>query len=57
MIHKCAICDLPYHGYGNNAYPVKPLGERCCDDCNAMHVIPARIAAAYAKPTETKKPS
>ena len=29
--------------YGNNAAPIA-LDERCCDECNAKHVIPERLA-------------
>ena len=39
----CSICGNPYEGYGNNARPVKD--GRCCDDCNAMVVTPARMEA------------
>lgn len=38
---KCVICKEPYEGYGNNAYPVKD--GICCDDCNLIKVIPARL--------------
>ena len=37
----CSICRRPYTGYGNNAEPVNQ--GRCCDECNATVVIPARI--------------
>jgi hypothetical protein len=37
----CSICQKAYTGYGNNADPVN--SGRCCDDCNALVVIPARI--------------
>jgi hypothetical protein len=40
---KCSICKGQYHGYGNNAQPVN--NGRCCGDCNAMVVIPARMKA------------
>lgn len=39
----CCICGKTIEGYGNNPYPVKEEGE-CCSECNAKHVIPARIA-------------
>jgi hypothetical protein len=42
-VNTCSICQAPYAGYGNNAYPVNE--GRCCDDCNSMTVIPARIRA------------
>ena len=35
------ICHQPFEGYGNNAEPVAE--GRCCDECNAKVVIPARI--------------
>lgn len=44
---KCSICNnpIPVNGfgwaYGNNAQPVN--NGRCCDYCNFMYVIPARI--------------
>lgn len=42
---NCSICGLPSHGYGNNPQPVRPsYDDRCCDTCNAITVIPARIA-------------
>lgn len=37
----CSICGKAYTGYGNNAQPVN--NGRCCDDCNGMVVIPARL--------------
>ena len=39
---RCCICNRKFTGWGNNPYPVKPDG-RCCDSCNSMYVIPARI--------------
>lgn len=38
---ECVICHKPFEGYGNNAEPVAE--GRCCDECNAKVVIPARI--------------
>jgi hypothetical protein len=45
---KCCICgkDIEIKNgwkHGNNAEPVVE-GGRCCDDCNATAVIPARLA-------------
>lgn len=51
----CSICDEPirpnWHGWagGNNAEPLN--SGRCCDDCNAMVVIPARIQRLRLKET------
>lgn len=39
---KCCICGLPLDGHGNNPAPVKSEGQ-CCDMCNAVYVIPARL--------------
>lgn len=38
----CCICGKVFYGYGNNPYPVKDDG-RCCDECDELIVIPARI--------------
>ena len=45
---KCCICNIEIqknllNGWtsGNNAEPVK--SGRCCDDCNAIAVIPVRM--------------
>lgn len=44
--YVCCICGKAFTGWGNNPYPVvKDEDARCCDDCNAMYVIPARIEA------------
>ena len=40
-VKTCSICQATYTGFGNNAWPVN--SGRCCDDCNALVVIPARI--------------
>ena len=40
----CCICGELGIGYGNNAQPI--ANGRCCDLCNTMHVIPARIIMA-----------
>ena len=48
--HICSICGLPYHGFGNNPYPYPAEnGERCCNECNSLKVIPARIARFYSQ--------
>jgi hypothetical protein len=39
-IKQCSICTRSYTGWGNNAAPFE---GRCCDDCNARFVLPARI--------------
>jgi hypothetical protein len=40
---ECCICGMPYPGYGHNADPIKR--GHCCNRCNDVHVIPARIRA------------
>lgn len=38
----CSICGNPVEDkYGNNAYPVNE--GRCCNGCNEVHVIKARM--------------
>ena len=41
----CALCASSYFGHGNVCAPLGALGDRCCDSCNTLKVIPARIAA------------
>lgn len=50
----CAICKDtikpdPRTGWdqGNDAWPLKP-DERCCDSCNILLVVPARIKGINA---------
>lgn len=44
--HICCICGKEFEGFGNNPYPVnKEEDARCCDICNDIVVIPARIDA------------
>jgi len=47
---KCCLCGGDAGKYGNNAEPVK--SGRCCDVCNSVVVIPARLYAILggAKP-------
>ena len=40
----CCICGQEYTGLGNNPYPViSDEDARCCDKCNIIKVIPARL--------------
>ena len=42
--YVCSICGKTFIGWGNNPYPVtKGENDRCCDECNGIYVIPARI--------------
>ena len=45
--HTCFICWENFTGYGNNPAPVTNVG-RCCDNCNATVVIPARFNLMYS---------
>ena len=50
---KCCICDkeIPVVGGwagGNNAEPVVKDG-RCCNECNALVVLPARLSGRLRK--------
>jgi len=41
-VFTCSVCkDQIKDEYGNNAWPLN--NGRCCDYCNAMRVIPARL--------------
>ena len=40
----CCICGIEYTGFGNNAQPVQD--GRCCNACNSLYVIPARLKQA-----------
>jgi hypothetical protein len=40
---ECSICRQPFSEFGNNPRPFP--GGRCCDHCNWVHVIPARLLA------------
>lgn len=49
----CSICQMPIEekggwAHGNNAQPVN--AGRCCDECNDMVVIPARINRMVRQP-------
>lgn len=42
---KCCLCGIEFIGFGNNPAPlVKNDDEhRCCNECNDMLVVPARL--------------
>lgn len=55
-INKCCICGQKFIGFGNNPdgaawknldgkieFPEFKDGDRCCDMCDSMYVIPGRI--------------
>lgn len=41
--HICSICGIPFVGWGNNPDPLGDVSERCCDDCNRVFVLSARM--------------
>lgn len=45
---RCSICGREIHDEGHNPFPVctvEDFDSRCCANCNAEIVIPARITA------------
>ena len=43
--YTCCICGREFHNYGNNPQPIsQKIEDRCCNECNLKHVMPARIA-------------
>ncbi len=43
--YNCSIC-LKYmdaDDFGHNPAPLMDYNSRCCDDCNTMFVMPARL--------------
>ena len=46
QISKCVLCGDDYRGWGNNPEPVKSFDDgQCCNSCNAVYVIPARLGS------------
>jgi hypothetical protein len=41
VLPHCSLCFSDFTGHGNDSRPLS--GGRCCDNCNATLVIPARI--------------
>ena len=42
--YKCCICGKEFTDWGNSPWPVsKSDADVCCDACNFMYVIPARL--------------
>lgn len=41
----CCFCGKPCENeYGNNPWPLsKNENDRCCNECNSLKVIPARL--------------
>lgn len=55
-MQKCCICGYEFYGFGNNPWPVvNDEYARCCDNCNARVVIPARLAKMMEKSSGTEQ--
>ena len=39
--NKCVLCGKVFEGFGNNPQPL--ADGKCCDSCNFLKVIPARL--------------
>jgi hypothetical protein len=39
---QCVLCDKHFTEWGNNPWPLAKDGQ-CCDECDCLRVIPARI--------------
>lgn len=48
IVTICNICGRHFTGEGNNPEPILPSKFKCCDECNATKVIPARLARMRA---------
>ncbi len=48
----CVICERKFIGWGTNPAPIANKGV-CCDECNAIYVIPARFSKLLER-EETK---
>lgn len=50
MEYVCCICGKKFTGWGNNPWPViEDDSARCCDDCNAEIVVPARMRQMFGR--------
>lgn len=50
---KCCICKNTFDGFGNNPYPVsKDPDDICCDTCNLLKVLPARVQLMWGQDSE-----
>lgn len=50
--HICSLCGVSFIGYGHNPEPLAEYEERCCGDCNNLHVIPSRLLFSGANSPE-----
>lgn len=48
--YECCICGKICTDWGNNPWPVNTSEDaRCCDDCNANIVVPARMRQMFGR--------
>lgn len=50
QVGQCCLCNEPYEQYGNNPWPLVPDDDdisRCCNNCNTIKVIPARLLSIF----------
>lgn len=60
----CCLCGQPCEpwtpgesGWGHNPEPLAGSPKRCCNDCNATKVIPARLGRLIPQPPlRTQRP-
>lgn len=46
--HTCPLCGTVFIGWGNNPEPLMAFEDGpCCDDCNWLKVIPARLSRLW----------
>ena len=45
-MNPCIICGEPVWGHGHNAEPV--ASGRCCDTCQDVEVMPARLDLIFS---------
>lgn len=52
----CCLCGQLIKGeFGNDPYPIRPRGERCCSRCNNTRVVSARSALDGASPESEQR--
>jgi len=45
----CCICGMDFSEWGNNPEPLMAFNDgSCCNVCNTIYVIPARLARHFA---------
>ena len=55
FVMKCVICGKEIDDYGNDPWPFCiDEGARCCDECNAKHILPVRLAMLLKRDKEER---